>query len=76
MKLQLLPSVEAWNAKAEPSRAMRSQTDAPSTTNELQSSDTRLVTTETTIGSRCGEYSKQSFPQTRSPSYTTSTPAS
>ena len=53
-----------------------SQTEAPSTTNELQSSDTPLVTTETTIGSLWGEYSKQSFAQMPSLSYTTSTPAS
>ena len=63
MKLHLAPSVEAWNANADPTRAIRSQTVAPSTTKELQSSERPLVTTETTIGSRCGEYSKQSFAQ-------------
>ena len=44
-------------------RAIRSQTASPSTTVELQSSEVVRVTTETTIGSRSGEYSKQSFAQ-------------
>ena len=63
-------------ANADPILAMRSHTDAPSTTNESQSSDTPRVTTETTMGSRCGEYSKQSFAQTSSRSWSMSTPAS
>ena len=39
MKLQLLPSVEAWKANAGPTRAIRSQTDEPSTTKKLQCRD-------------------------------------
>src|SRR5687768_1109105 len=73
-KLHRLPSVEVWNAYARPILAMRSHTDPPSTTNELQSSDMPRVTTDTTIGSRCGEYSKQSFAHTSSLSCSMSTP--
>ena len=61
---------------ARPIRAIRSQTALPSTTVELQSSDAARVTTETTIGSRSGEYSKQSFAQVCSSRHSASTPAS
>src|SRR6266404_6005415 len=57
-------------------RAIRSQTALPSITAELQSSDAERVTTETTIGSPSGEYSKQSFAQVRSSRQSASTPAS
>ncbi len=43
---------------------------------ELQSSEAPRVTTETTIGSPAGEYSKQSFAHRSEPIQTTSTPAS
>lgn len=65
-----------WKAYAAPIRAIRRQTELPSTTKELQSSETPLVTTETTIGSLLGEYSKHSFAQRSSRAYRTSTPAS
>src|SRR5262249_53898074 len=55
---QWLPSCEKWNAHARPILATRSQIVFPSTTAELQSSETPCVTTETTIGSPSGEYSK------------------
>jgi len=42
----------------------------------LQSSDAERVTTDTTIGSASGEYSKQSFAQVRSSRHSASTPAS
>ena len=57
-------------------RATRSQTAVSSTTVELQSSEVVRVTTETTIASRSGEYSKQSFAQVCSSRHTASTPAS
>src|SRR5256885_1436381 len=76
MKLHVSPLRDEWNATAAPQRATRSQTSRPSTTIELQSSDTPRVTTDTTIGSPSGEYSKQSFAHLRSSLYRTSTPAS
>ena len=48
---------------AEPMRATRSQTAFPSTSDPFASSETPRVTTETTIGSRSGENSKQSLAQ-------------
>src|ERR1035437_5132257 len=57
-------------------RETRSHTKRPSTTNALASSATPRLTTETTMGSPAGEYSKQSLAQCRSSIHSSSTPAS
>src|ERR1039458_3256743 len=57
-------------------RETRSHTKRPSTTNALASSATPRLTTETTMGSPAGEYSKQSLAQCRSSIHRSSTPAS
>jgi len=55
---------------------MRSQTELPLMSTELQSSETPRVTTETTIGWPWGEYSKQSLAHSASCAYRNSVPAS
>src|SRR5215469_9813913 len=57
-------------------RDRRSHNDDPGTTKPLASSETPRVTTETTMGSRAGENSKQSFPHCNSSIHNSSTPAS
>src|SRR5450756_2674205 len=57
-------------------RETRSHTKRASTTNALASSATARLTTETTMGSPAGEYSKQSLAQCRSSIHSSSTPAS
>src|SRR6478672_6091021 len=57
-------------------REIRNHTESPATTAELQSSDVERVTTETTIASPSGEYSRHSFAQVRSSCHSASTPAS
>src|SRR5665647_213254 len=72
----VVPSKDAWYAKAWSMRETRSHTERASTTNALASSATPRLTTETTMGSRAGEYSKQSLAQCRSSIHSSSTPAS
>ncbi len=72
----VVPSKDAWYAKAWSMRETRSHTERPSTTNALASSATPRLTTETTMGSPAGEYSKQSLAQCRSSIHSSSTPAS
>src|SRR5664280_3174253 len=71
----VVPSKDAWYAKASSMRETRSHTERASTTNALASSATPRLTTETTMGSPSVEYSKQSLAQCRS-SIHRSTPAS
>ena len=68
--------MDAWNAQAVPALVILSQSESPVTSRELQSSEVSLVTTVTAMGVSCGDSSKQSFAQCRSPASSTSTPAS
>src|SRR5665213_1006155 len=77
IKLQCTPSVAAWNAKLPGvDLEIRSQVPDPSTSLLLASSETPLVTTETTIGCPAGENSRHSLAHDRSLAQTNSTPAS